>query len=133
VVRLVEGRATGERVVRRLRQLKAAAAHGRWREYTRQVVGSRRILARVLKGQLFRRFEAWVEFWSEATAEKNQVAARIQAQRRGQLQRRARRHQKLAAEKIQKLQRGRQGRSAAAGLAARECACLSSAQPPSYR
>jgi hypothetical protein len=110
----VAGKAT-----RRLLAGKLAAAFNRWHEYVAQVVGARRILARIFKGVLFSCFEAWQDDYHEAREEKRAAAARIQAMRRGQMKRRGMQEQKAAITKIQGLYRGKQARTAASGIAAR--------------
>ena len=104
---------------RRLLAGKVAAAFARWHEYVVQMVGARRVLARVFKGVLFNCFEAWQADLNEVRQEKRAAAAKIQALRRGQLKRRALQEQKAAISKIQGLHRGKQARTAASGIAAR--------------
>lgn len=104
---------------RRLQAGKVAAAFVRWHEYVTQIVGARRILARVLKGVLFNCFDAWQHDYYDAREEKLAAAAKIQALRRGQLKRRGLQEQKAAITKIQGLYRGKQARTAASGIAAR--------------
>ena len=98
---------------------KLAGAFNKWEEYVSQVVGARRILARIFKGQLFNCWEAWQEHHYECQEDKREAAAKIQALRRGQIKRRGLQEQKLAATKMQALMRGKQARTAATGIAAR--------------
>ena len=108
-----------DKAMRRLQTGKMGAAFERWAEHIAQIVGARRMLARLLKGVLYNCWEGWMEFHKEAKEEKQAAAAAIQARRRGQMARRARMEQKNALIKMQGLAKAREARDAASGIAAR--------------